>query len=221
MEQHSHEIRLLQPRRLLPLRHFLRAGPIHVLDEQIAGHRPAAARQRQQLLRQQWDELTVRAAFDGHLVELAEPLQAGQWLPAGEWLGTLVGGRGALVEAYVEEHDLQRLVPGSTGRFYPETFARATLGVRLEHQAQTAVKHLSAAPELASPYQGAIAASLDHTRQPQPEQALYRATLQVTDGAQPPAMALRGTVVLEGRRQSLIVRGWRNLMAVLIRESAF
>ncbi|NER62495.1 HlyD family secretion protein [Pseudomonas sp. MAFF212428] len=116
------------------------------------------------LLRQQWDELTVRAAFDGQLVELAEPLQAGQWLPAGEWLGTLVGGRGALVEAFIEEHDLQRLAPGSTGRFYPETFARAALEVRLEHLAQTAVKHLSSAPELASPYQGAIAASLDHER---------------------------------------------------------
>ncbi|MBV6287879.1 HlyD family efflux transporter periplasmic adaptor subunit [Pseudomonas aegrilactucae] len=181
----------------------------------------AAAQQRQQLLRQQWDELTVRAAFDGQLVELAEPLQAGQWLPAGEWLGTLVGGHSALVEAFVEEHDLQRLEPGSAGRFYPETFARAALEVRLEHLAQTAVKHLSSAPELASPYQGAIAASLDHQRQPQPEQALYRATLHVTDAAQRPAMALRGTVVLEGRRQSLIARGWRNLMAVLIRESAF
>lgn len=180
-----------------------------------------AAQQRQQLLRQQWSELTVRAPFDGQLAELAEPLHADQWLPAGEWLGTVLGAQGAQVEAFVEEHDLQRLTPGSSGTFYPEAIARPGRPVTLEHLAQTSVRHLSSAPELASPYQGAIAASLDHERQPKPEQALYRATLRVTDNDLDVAMALRGTVVLEGRRQSLLMRGWRNLMAVLIRESAF
>lgn len=181
----------------------------------------AAAQQRQQVLRQQWRELTVRAAFAGQVREVAEPLQVGEWLPAGEWLGTLVGAGGQQVEAFIEEHDLQRLPPGSKGWFYPETFSRAAQPVQLQHLAQTASRRLGSAPELASPYQGSIAASLDGNEPPKPEQALYRASLKVTGEAPDAGMVLRGTVVLEGERQSVLWRGVNNLMAVVIRESAF
>ncbi|WP_110970152.1 HlyD family efflux transporter periplasmic adaptor subunit [Pseudomonas huaxiensis] len=180
-----------------------------------------AAQQRQQVLRQQWQELTVRAAFAGEVREVAEPLAVGEWLPAGQWLGTLVGGTGQQVEAFVEEHDLHRLPPDSRGWFYPETFSRAARPVQLEHLAQTASRRLGSAPELASPYQGSIAASLDGNEPPKPEQALYRATLKVSGDAPENAMVLRGTVVLEGERQSLLWRGVNNLVAVVIRESAF
>jgi len=182
----------------------------------------SAAQQRREVLRQQWQELTVRAAFAGQVREVAEPLQAGQWLPAGEWLGTLLGDGGQQVEAFVEEHDVQRLAPGSQGWFYPETFSRAAQPVRLEHLAQTASRRLGSAPELASPYHGSIAASLEGNEAPKPEQALYRASLQVEgDGVAENAMVLRGTVVLEGERQSLLWRGLKNVLAVVIRESAF
>ncbi|WP_095158838.1 HlyD family efflux transporter periplasmic adaptor subunit [Pseudomonas sp. Irchel 3E13] len=180
-----------------------------------------AAQQRQQVLRQQWQELTVRAAFAGEVREVAEPLAIGEWLPAGQWLGTLVGDDGQQVEAFVEEHDLHRLPPDSRGWFYPETFSRAARPVQLEHLAQTASRRLGSAPELASPYQGSIAASLDGNEPPKPEQALYRATLRVSGDAPENAMVLRGTVVLEGERQSLLWRGVNNLVAVVIRESAF
>ncbi|MHA6194553.1 HlyD family efflux transporter periplasmic adaptor subunit [Pseudomonas wadenswilerensis] len=182
----------------------------------------SAAQQRREVLRQQWQALTVRAVFAGQVREVAEPLQAGQWLPAGEWLGTLVGAQGEQVEAFVEEHDLQRLPVGSQGWFYPETFSREARPVRLEHLAQTASRRLGSAPELASPYQGSIAASLDGNEAPKPEQALYRATLKVEgDDPAEDAMVLRGTVVLEGERQSLLWRGLKNVLAVVIRESAF
>ncbi|MCU1720281.1 HlyD family efflux transporter periplasmic adaptor subunit [Pseudomonas sp. 5P_5.1_Bac1] len=180
-----------------------------------------AAQQRQQVLRQQWQELTVRAAFAGEVREVAEPLAVGEWLPAGQWLGTLVGDDGQQVEAFVEEHDLHRLPADSRGWFYPETFSRAARPVQLEHLAQTASRRLGSAPELASPYQGSIAASLDGNEPPKPEQALYRATLRVSGDAPENAMVLRGTVVLEGERQSLLWRGVNNLVAVVIRESAF
>ena len=180
-----------------------------------------AAQQRQQVLRQQWQELTVRAAFAGEVREVAEPLAVGEWLPAGQWLGTLVGGAGQQVEAFVEEHDLHRLPADSQGWFYPETFSRTARPVQLEHLAQTASRRLGSAPELASPYQGSIAASLDGNEPPKPEQALYRATLRVSGAAPENAMVLRGTVVLEGERQSLLWRGVNNLVAVVIRESAF
>ncbi|NIF29775.1 HlyD family efflux transporter periplasmic adaptor subunit [Pantoea sp. Tr-811] len=181
----------------------------------------AAAQQRLQLLRQHVQELTIRAPVAGQLRDIAEPLQAGQWLPPGEWLGTLVQPEAARVEAFVEEHDLQRLGSASEGRFYPENITLPTRPVRLEQLARTAVKQLGMAAELASPYDGAIAATLDSQGLARPEQALYRADLSVTDDQPAPALLLRGTVVLEGERQSLLLAGWRTLVAVLIRESAF
>jgi putative peptide zinc metalloprotease protein len=181
----------------------------------------AAARERQQLLRQQMSQLTVYAAFDGVLADLAEPLEPGEWLAAGEWLGTLVGAQGGRVEAFVEEQDLARLSPGSRARFYPENLAYPPVDVNLESLGQTAVRRLTSTPELASVYQGAIAATLDHERIPQPEKALYRALLRPDPGTPTPSMSLRGTVLLEGQSQSLAMGVWRRVLAVLIRESAF
>ncbi|WEK29051.1 MAG: HlyD family efflux transporter periplasmic adaptor subunit [Candidatus Pseudomonas phytovorans] len=187
----------------------------------VVRHELAAAQQRLSVLRQQWQELTIRAPFAGQLRELAEPLQAGQWLPAGEWLGIVVDARSARLEAFVEEHDLQRLGSASKGRFYPENITLSARPVQLEHLASTAVKQLAAAAELASPYDGTIAATLDPQGVARPEQALYRAELAVTDGGAAPAWVVRGTVVLEAERQSLLLAGWRSVVAVLVRESAF
>lgn len=181
----------------------------------------AAARERQRLLRQQMRQLTIYAAFDGVLADLAEPLEPGEWLAAGEWLGTLTGAQGGRVEAFVEEQDLARLSPGSRARFYPENLAYPSLDVSLESLGQTAVRRLTSTPELASVYQGAIAATLDHERLPQPEKALYRALLRTDPGSPTPSIALRGTVVLEGQSHSLVMGIWRRILAVLIRESAF
>ncbi|MFK0093486.1 HlyD family efflux transporter periplasmic adaptor subunit [Pseudomonas sp. NPDC090592] len=192
------------------------AASIGVVRQELA-----AAQRRLALLQQQWSELTIRAPFAGQLRERAEPLQAGQWLPAGEWLGTLVDARGARLEAFVEEHDLQRLGSTSTGWFYPENVSLDARPARLLHVARTAARQLDAAAELASPYDGSIAATLDTHGIPQPQQALYRAELDITDTLPAPAMVLRGTVVMQGQRQSLLASGWRNLVAVLIRESAF
>jgi putative peptide zinc metalloprotease protein len=181
----------------------------------------AAAQERQRLLRQQMQQLTVYAAFDGVLADLAEPLEPGEWLAAGEWLGTLVGTQGARVEAFVEEQDLARLEPGSRARFYPESLSRAPVDLHLESLGQTAVRRLTSTPELASVYQGAIAATLDHDRVPQPEKALYRALLRPAPNTPSPTLSLRGTVLLEGQAQSLAMRVWRSVLAILIRESAF
>lgn len=181
----------------------------------------SAAQQRLRVLRQQQAELTLRAPFSGTLADSAESLAVDQWLPAGEWLGTLVDAGAAQVEAYVEEHDLQRLANDSQGWFYPQSVTAAARPVRLEHLARTAVRQLGAATELASVHDGAIAATQDKQGLLRPEQALYRATLTVSDTHAAPGQVLRGTVVLEGERQSLLLRGWRTVVAVLIRESAF
>ncbi len=180
-----------------------------------------AALERQAVLRQQSSHLTVRAPFSGVMADIADPLEQGEWLPAGEWLGTLIGSDAGVVEAFVEEHDLARLEPGSSARFYPEVFSRASLELNLDSVEHTAVRRLSSAPELASTYAGGLAATLDRERVPQPEQAIYRALLTPSHVSSTPRMGLRGTVVIEAQAQSLIMRAWRSTLTVLIRESSF
>ena len=57
-----------------------------------------------------------------------------------------------------------------------------------------------------------------------PEQAVYRVLLEPLPGTQPPAalqQAVRGTALLEGQAESLLRRAWRQIGAVLVRESGF
>ncbi|WP_207281840.1 HlyD family efflux transporter periplasmic adaptor subunit [Pseudomonas sp. FW300-N2F2] len=185
----------------------------------VVRHELSVARQRLAVLRQQQVQLKIVAPFSGKLIDIASPLVEGQWLPAGEWLATVTGPQGVQVEAFVSEQELTRLTLGATAWFYPEDLSLPAVALTLDDIAQTAQRTLSAAPELASDYQGGIAARLDADRVAVPEQAIYRLLLSA-EGASPP-LVLRGTVRIEGSARSPLLQAWRNVLAILIRESAF
>lgn len=192
----------------------------------------ALARRRSELLRQQ-AQLRLVAPFDGRVADLAEPLGPGEWLPAGEWLGTLTGGQGVLVEAYVAEADLQRVQAGDAARFLPEDLSRPSLVLRVVSVAATASRHLGGAPELASTLGGPVAAvraprgqaavdATAHGQEWQPEQALYRVTL--APAPEPPVegpwpQVLRGHVLIDGQAQSPLLAAARRALSLLVRES--
>jgi|GEM_PF-1018135 len=57
-----------------------------------------------------------------------------------------------------------------------------------------------------------------------PERAIYRVVLHPPDDANkalPQRQALRGTVVIDGEAESLVVRAWRRSVAVLLRKTGF
>ncbi|QLF94361.1 HlyD family efflux transporter periplasmic adaptor subunit [Pseudomonas sp. ABC1] len=166
-------------------------------------------------------QLQVRAPFDGTLADLAQPLEPGEWLPAGEWLGTVTGHASELVEAFVGESDRERLLAGAEAWFIPEDPGRPRRRLVLEAIGQTAVRKLTSAPELASVYQGGIATQLDNERVPVPEQALYRVLLRPLDEQPAPPQALRGTASIEGEARSPLLQAGQRVLALLIRESAF
>ncbi|QXH48783.1 HlyD family efflux transporter periplasmic adaptor subunit [Pseudomonas xanthosomatis] len=179
------------------------------------------ALQRRQALHDQLAQLQVRAPFAGRLADLAEPLAAGEWLPAGEWLGTLVDERKLRVEAFVTEADRERLQAGAEAWFVPEDAGRARLRLKVDDISQTATRKLTSAPELASVYQGAIAAKLDQQQVPEPEQALYRVLLSPVGQLDGDLTTLRGTAIITGSARSPLLQALRRALVVVIRESAF
>lgn len=179
------------------------------------------ALQRRQALQDQLAQLQVRAPFAGRMADLAEPLAAGEWLPAGEWLGTLVDERQLRVEAFVTEADRERILAGAEAWFVPEDASRARLRLNVDDVSQTATGKLTSAPELASVYQGALAAKLDAQQVPEPEQALYRVLLSPAAADATDLTTLRGTAIITGTARSPLLQALRRALVVVIRESAF
>ncbi|WP_254048257.1 HlyD family efflux transporter periplasmic adaptor subunit [Uliginosibacterium sp. TH139] len=189
-----------------------------------------AARAREVVLLRQRDALTVRAAFAGQMVDLAAPLREGEWLAAGEWLGTLAAPEAALVEAYVAEADLHRLKVGADASFVAEDPGVAALPLTVREIARTATRRLAGHTELVSAYGGGIAA----TRVPMgsgeteggiwmPEQPVYRVLLMPQAGhaglSRP--QVLRGRLSIAAPAESLALAAWRRVLSVLVRESGF
>lgn len=194
-----------------------------------------AALERLAELERQHAQLTMVAAFNAIVADRADPLAAGEWVGAGEWLATLAAPGPARIEAYVAESDLRRVRLGDGARFLPEDPARPALRLRVIEIASTATRRLAAVPELASGNGGAIAAlrtpasarpepETDANGQWVPEQAIYRVLLQAeSHGSIAPALgqALRGTVVIDGEAESLLLKAWRQAASIVVREAGF
>ncbi|ACX86727.1 conserved hypothetical protein [Pectobacterium parmentieri WPP163] len=190
-------------------------------DHQRVKQEHEAALQKLQVLQRQSEQLTVRAPIDGVVADMATPLEAGEWLGQGEWLAVVTKPTGGLVEAFVSEKDWQRLSTGAKGTFYLQDVSRSSLPLTIVEIASTATRDLNAAPELASVYGGDIATLSDAQRKLHPEQAVYRVLLSLPADYRAQPQVLRGTVVMDGEAQSLLIRGWKVVSAVLIRELSF
>lgn len=190
-------------------------------DHQRVKQEHEAALKKLQVLQRQSEQLTVRAPIDGVVADMATPLETGEWLGQGEWLAVVTKPTGGLVEAFVSEKDWQRLRTGAKGTFYLQDVNRSSLPLTIVEIASTATRDLNAAPELASIYGGDIATLSDAQRKLHPEQAVYRVLLSLPDDYRAQPQVLRGTVVMDGEAQSLLIRGWKVVSAVLIRELSF
>ncbi|MCI0911774.1 biotin/lipoyl-binding protein [Pseudomonas putida] len=190
------------------------ASDAGVLEQQLA---EAVAEYRG--LAAQRERLHLRAPAAGVWRDMPRDLQAGQWVNTGQPLGRVVEP-GVRLRGYLGEADLWRVAAGSEGRFIADDPARAALPVRVEQVDATGVAALEL-QALASDRHGPVAVRRDGQQRAQPLQAQYGVRLsprvEVADVAQP----LRGVVVLEGARESLLGAAWRRLAALGVRESGF
>ncbi|MBZ9872324.1 efflux RND transporter periplasmic adaptor subunit [Mesorhizobium sp. BR1-1-9] len=163
------------------------------------------------------ERLVIRAPVSGTMVQLAEPLAAGEWVKAGESVGLVADRSAARVHAYVVEADLQRIKVGSAGSFVPIDLALPRLATRVIAIDDAAIKTLPD-HELASAHGGPIATRQGANATLVPEVSLYRVTMDVMEPA-PLQHMMTGIAVVVARPASIGGQIWRKVAGVIIRES--
>lgn len=151
--------------------------------------------------------------------DLQRDLNTDRWLHPAEPLARIVEP-GLRLRGYLAEESLWRLEAGSEGRFIADDPARPALPVRLEEVDATGVAYLEL-EALSSDHGGSIAVRRDAQQRAEPVQAQYGVRLTLLDDGIHPDHPLRGMVLLEGERQSLLGAAWRRIAAIGVRESGF
>lgn len=180
------------------------------LAEAVAEYRGLAA---------QRERLQLRAAQAGVVRDLQRDLSADRWLHPGESLARIVEP-GLRLRGYLAEENLWRIETGSEGRFIADDPARPAVKVRLDEVDATGVAYLEL-EALSSDHGGPIAIRRDAQRRAEPVQAQYGVRLTLLDNDIHPDHPLRGVVILDGERQSLLGAAWRRIAALGVRESGF
>ena len=181
-----------------------------------------AARAEYRALMDQKSRLDVTTPVAGEVVDVAEALEPGGWMPAKSRLMSVIDPAGMTVEAYVDEADLDRIAIGDGASFVAEADTRIEFPLHLVEIARASTTVL-ADPALASTMGGPIAVRPQKSEKQSelvPDRTLYRVRLAVDEGhAARVTRVLRGQVILRGEAISLARRAWRKALAVIIRES--
>ncbi|MBN3237586.1 HlyD family efflux transporter periplasmic adaptor subunit [Pectobacterium versatile] len=192
------------------------ASEIQVMDRQLA---EALARYRG--LAAQRQRLTIRAPQAGVVRDLARDMTAGRWLTADTPLLRVVEPMQGRVVGYIPEESLMRTQEGMQGIFLADDPAFPRIDVTLHNIAPTGSAYLQQ-EMLASDRHGPIAVRRDNDHNPQPVQAQYRVRFMVQEEPfLPLQQPLRGSVILEGEKESILGTVWRRVAALGIRESGF
>lgn len=161
--------------------------------------------------------LNIQSEFAGIWLDVDPLLKKGVWLNTHDTVGVLLDPSSWIIDAYIEQRQIQRIKPGVAAVFYPDNrsqvFNAKLLAVDTVNTRQLPY------PQLAAKHGGHLA-TLPHEQRLIPSQALYRVRLELTD---PPAslQEMRGTVRITGEPKSLLLGGAKDFIAVLVRESGF
>jgi len=157
------------------------------------------------------------AEFDGVWLDVDPTLQPGSWLSSRSQLGVLVDPKSWVVDAYVGQRQVDRIVVGASASFRPRDYWLAIEAKVIDVDTTRSSRLL---PPLLDARHGGPIATQSGERQAVPVEALYRVRLAL---AEPLAdlHETRGFVRIEGARQSLAWEGVKRVIGLLIRESGF
>ncbi len=175
-------------------------------------------------LKKEADQLVIKAPIAGIVSEFNSEIHKGRAIGRSELIA-LISGRGArVVRGYLDEHQVRRLGDRPIGgTFLVEAPGFGRIPVAMDSVAKSSAPKIDI-PELASVHGGVIAVRPqggNNNVQLVPTTSMYLATLRIEGGAEVPTFSARGTVDVEGDRSSLASRAFRQIAAVLIRESGF
>ena len=169
-------------------------------------------------LKEEQGRLTLRAPFDGVIVNRNDELTPGLWLPRKEPLYVIADTRQNRVDAYVSERELERIKPGAHARFIPDAPEFGTFECRVAEIDRVNIPVIEE-PFLASTYGGPIAARNDNQGVPVPDSPLFRIRLEECAPAGVPIFKLKGVAHIAADKRSLLLETLTKAHAVLIRET--
>jgi len=165
--------------------------------------------------------LEITAPFAGEVVAVADNLTAGEWVSDTMPLAILVDKSTLEVYAYATEDQLERIQNDTVSYFYAENLHLKPVRVRVTEIDRASTTSL-VEPILASTYGGPIAIKDTPTMQLVPQEALYRIRMAIEEtNVELQDTILRGTVHIKATSESWLQKIWRQIGAVLIRESDF
>ncbi|MBF0271704.1 MAG: hypothetical protein HQL98_06555 [Magnetococcales bacterium] len=169
--------------------------------------------------------LRIAAPFAGRVTMLGEGVAPGRWVARNTPLAELMVPGHPVVEAWVPERELSRLIPASTGRFYPTRGGGDPVAVGLAAVDRGAATVLTR-PHLASVHGGPIPVRADPAGRLIPGEAWYGAMFtplsqQESSSTMTSLTNLPGTVRLSVRPEGLWEPLWQTVVSVWIRESGF
>ncbi len=167
--------------------------------------------------REEGERLRVTAEFDGVWLDVDPTLQPGTWVGTKTQVGILVDSATWVVDAYVEQHQVDRVQVGARASFRSRDHWFAIDAKVVDVDSTRSNKLLY--PMLDVRHGGPIATQTGE-RQALPVETLYRVRLALSQPL-PDLHETRGHVIIEGTRHSLAWDGVKRVAAVVIRESGF
>lgn len=168
-------------------------------------------------VREEEGRLLIAARFSGTWLDVDALLKPGTWTDTRRLLGVLVNPESWVVDAYVEQRQIDRVQPGARARFYGES-GRPIINATVITIDSASTRQLPYAM-LASRHGGTLTLRPDEQTLV-PAETLYRVRLQL-DQPLENLQESRGRIHIQGERKSPLLSGLGNLLAILIRESGF
>ena len=188
------------------------------MDQQQA----STERLREQLaeansIQEESGRLQMLAEFTGLWVDTDPTVRKGTWVGPRNQIGVLIDPSRWVVEAYVDQRQLERLKIGTTGRFRPQRHWTSIPATVVDVDSTRVTK--LAYPMLDATHGGTVATQSGE-RRGVPVDALYRVRLALAEPL-PDHRETRGHVTMDGTRRSPIVQFFKRIASLVIRETGF
>lgn len=161
--------------------------------------------------------LRMTAEFDGVWLDLDPAIKSGTWVNTKTQVGVLIAPGKWIVDAYVDEHQVERLRPGARASFRPHGQWSPIDSSVLE--VDTVRTSKLSHPMLDASHGGPIATQ-PGDKQSVPVKTYFRVRLALSEPP-PNSRETLGQARIEGAPQSLLMNAAKHVIALIIRESGF
>ena len=198
------------------------AGLVAAEERGMEQQQASTERLREQLaeahsIREETGRLQMLAEFDGLWVDTDPTVRTGTWVGTRNQLGMLIDPSRWIVEAYVDQRQLERIRVGASARFRPQRHWQSLPATVVGIDSARVARLTSAA--LDATHGGPIATQPGE-RKGVPVDALYRVRLALAEPL-PNQRETRGHVTIEGTRRSPAWQMIQRAASVVVREAGF